>query len=267
MRRPSVLFAACALLASLFAGCAAQNYRPDYDPLEPVNRKIFWINDKLDVYFLEPVATGWEAAFNQETRRGISNFFQNLVFPVDMVNNLLQGKFKNSASSVGRFVVNTTVGFFGFLDPASSWGLERHRADLGQTLGVWGIYPGPYLVLPLWGPSNLRDTIGLAGDYALGITTYFVPVYYLLAATGVNTVNARSMVLKQIRDVRAAALDYYVFVRNAYFQRRKALVSGGTEVAEYEEDIYNVDTDNDSTTPENAGHHGPGNAQDDEPAP
>jgi len=226
-------------------GCAAQNYRPDYDPLEPLNRKVFWLNDTVDVYVLEPVAKGWDFTFDQPTRRAVSNFFQNLVFPVDVVNNLLQWKLKATGVSVGRFAVNTTVGLLGFLDPATDWGLERQRSDLGQTFGVWGILPGPYLVLPFWGPSNVRDTVGLAGDYALGVATYFVPFYYLVAATAVNTVNARSLVLNEVQDIKAASLDYYVFVRNAYFQRRKALVSGTSEEARDGdgESIYDFELD------------------------
>ena len=234
------------------AGCAAQNYRPDYDPLEPLNRKMFWFNDTVDIYVLEPVATGWDRAFDQPTRRAVSNFFQNLIFPVDVVNNLLQAKFKPAGVTVGRFVVNTTVGVLGFLDPATGWGLERQRADFGQTLGVWGLRPGPYLVLPFWGPSNFRDAVGLGGDYALGVATYFVPFYYLVAATAVNTVNARSLVLKEVRDIKAASLDYYVFVRNAYFQRRSAAVSGKTEVTDHEGDIYELELDegDESTVPQ-----------------
>ena len=108
---------------------------------------------------------------------------------------------------------------------------------------MWGVRPGPYLVLPFWGPSNFRDTVGLGADYALGVATYFVPVYYLVGATVVNTVNARSMVLEEVRDVKAAALDYYVFLRNAYFQRRKTLVSGSTEVTQDGESIYELELD------------------------
>jgi phospholipid-binding lipoprotein MlaA len=228
-------------------GCAAHNYRPDYDPLEPLNRKIFWFNDTVDVYVLEPAAKGWNFTFDRPTRRAISNFFQNLVFPVDGVNNLLQGKFKSSGIAAGRFLTNTTVGVLGFLDPASDWGMERQRADFGQTLGVWGIRPGPYLVLPFFGPSNVRDTVGLGGDYALGVATYFVPVYYLLGATAVNTVNARSLIVKEVEDIKAASVDYYVFLRNAYFQRRHTAVGGGRREVDYDEDIYELELDEPGT--------------------
>src|SRR5215470_10470772 len=159
MRRPPIalLLGAAGLGCVLLGGCAAENFRPDYDPLEPVNRKIFWFNDQVDNYVLEPVATGWDWAIPHVVQRSISNFFANVRFPIDLINNLLQGKLKNSASEVGRFAVNTTVGVLGFFDPATGWGMEAHQEDFGQTLGVWGVPPGAYLVLPIVGPSNPRD--------------------------------------------------------------------------------------------------------------
>jgi len=236
-------FLAAVMGSALLMSCAAENFRPDYDPLEPMNRKIFWFNDKVDTYVLEPVATGWDWVMPHVVQRSISNFFTNLRFPINTINDLLQGKLKHSAVDVGRFAVNTTVGVLGFFDPATGWGLEAHQEDFGQTLGVWGVPPGAYLVLPIVGPSNPRDAVGLAGDYAMSITPFFVNQFILLGTRVVDVINTRSLLLQPVRDAKAASLDYYTFVRNAYFQRRKALISDANEgfKPSNEEDIYHVE--------------------------
>ena len=226
-RRALVLLAAALALSWAMPpprARAAEGAGTENDPLEGFNRKMFWFNDKLDVYVLAPVATGWEKVSPRCVRTSVSNFFGNLRFPIVTVNDLLQGKVKDGASDVGRFAVNTTVGVLGFFDPASRWGLEKHQEDFGQTLGVWGVPPGPYLVLPFLGPSDPRDVAGFAVDYALAVTPFFIDEYILVAARAVDVVNERSFVLKQVEDAKAASFDYYVFVRNAYLQRRQALV-------------------------------------------
>jgi phospholipid-binding lipoprotein MlaA len=219
----------------------APRNQADNDPLERVNRKIFWFNDKVDVYALEPVATGWDKITPDPVQRSVSNFFTNLRFPIVAVNNLLQGKVAESASDVGRFGVNVTFGALGFFDPASSFGLARHSEDFGQTLGWWGVPPGPYLVLPLLGPSNPRDTGGLVADYAASVVPFFVNQWILFGTRVGNIVNARSLVLKEVRDAKQASLDYYTFVRNAHFQRREALVNDSTELThEDDKDLYDL---------------------------
>jgi phospholipid-binding lipoprotein MlaA len=223
---------------------ASPHRRADNDPIEPVNRAIFWFNDKVDVYVLEPVATGYDKITPNRVKRCVSNFFQNLRFPIDTVNNLLQGKVAFAATHVGRFVVNTTIGVAGFFDPASSWGLPAHTEDFGQTLGYWGVPPGPYLVLPLWGPSNPRDTVGLGVDSAMAVYPWLVAIQYTLSSRVVDIINTRSQVLKEVRQVKEASLDYYVAVRNAYVQRRRILVHDAIETPAQEEDLYNVDTNN-----------------------
>ena len=155
--------------AAVRRASAAEDVGTERDPLECVNRKIFWFNDKVDVYVLAPVARGWEKVSPHCVRTSVSNFFGNLRFPIVTVNDLLQGKVKDGASDVGRFGVNTTVGVLGLFDPASGWGLVKHDEDFGQTLGVWGVPPGAYLVLPLLGPSDPRDAAGFAVDYALSV--------------------------------------------------------------------------------------------------
>ncbi len=201
----------------------------DYDPIEKVNRGIFWFNDHADMYVLEPTARVWHRALPDPVETSIANFFSNLRFPVVTVNDLLQGKPKPAAVDVARFMVNTTFGVAGFFDPASGWGLVRHNEDFGQTLGVWGVGPGPYLVLPLFGPSNVRDTSGLVVDYVLSVYPWAVDSWVLLPVGAVSAVNTRAQILQEVEDAKQASLDYYVFVRNAYYQRRIALVNDQQE--------------------------------------
>jgi phospholipid-binding lipoprotein MlaA len=169
----------------------------------------------------------------------VSNFFGNLRFPIVTINDVLQGKLKASAVDVGRFGVNTTVGVLGFFDPASGWGLEQHNEDFGQTLAVWGVPPGPYLVLPFLGPSNPRDATGLGVDTVFSVTPWFIDWYILAGARVVDVVNERSFVLTEVENAKAASFDYYAFVRNAYVQRRRALIQDSAEPStEENEDLY-----------------------------
>ena len=150
---------------------------------------------------------------------------------------------KDSASDVGRFAVNTTVGVLGFFDPALHWGRIEHQEDFGQTLGVWGVPPGPYLVLPLLAPSDPRDAAGFAVDYALAVTPFFIEESILVGARVADTVNERSFVLKQVEDAKASAFDYYTFVRNAYLQRRRALVCDLADTTEENQQLYYPELD------------------------
>jgi phospholipid-binding lipoprotein MlaA len=219
------------------------------DPIEGVNRKIFWFNDHVDIYVLEPVASGWAFVSPKRVRTSISNFFTNLRFPIVALNDLLQGKFIDSASDVGRFGVNTTVGVLGFFDPASRFGLEKHVEDFGQTLGVWGVPPGPYLVLPIFGPSSPRDTLGLGVDYAFSVTPFFVDQYILIGVRALDAVNERSLILEEVKDAKEAAIDYYTFVRDAYFQRREALINDGETSAQQADDLYHPDLGGEGAVP------------------
>jgi phospholipid-binding lipoprotein MlaA len=214
----------------------------DYDPWQRMNRGIFWFNDQADHYVLEPVAKGWDVVMPEPAETSISNFFANLRFPVVMANNLLQGKPGAAAIDVGRFMVNTTFGIGGLFDPAAIWGLQRHNEDFGQTLGVWGVGPGPYLVLPLLGPSNPRDTAGIPVDYVLSITPLFFNSYWWTGAGIVNIVNTRAQYLDEVRNAKEASLDYYIFARNAYYQRRRALVNDQKEESGHAptDDLYDV---------------------------
>ncbi len=218
--------------------------RTDYDPLQPLNRKIFWFNDHVDQYLLEPVARGWDRIAPDVVERSVSNFFVNLRSPLVVLNDLLQAKPKDAASDVGRFAVNTTVGVVGFFDYATPLGLPQHAEDFGQTLGWWGLPAGPYLMLPLLGPSNVRDTIGIAGDSASAIAPWFVSWWMLVPPRIGEAVNARALLLQQVEEAKRASFDYYVFVRDAYLQRRNAQMndraSGGND--EQEDELYHPDT-------------------------
>src|SRR3989442_7697996 len=185
-RRFVPLLAVVLALSGAMVACADEGAGSERDPLEGFNRKMFWFNDKVDVYVLAPVASGWEKVSPRCVRTSVSHFFGNLRFPIVAVNDLLQGKVKDSASDVGRFAVNTTVGVLGFFDPASRWGLIEHQEDFAQTLGVWGVPRGPYLVLRLLMPYDSRDTAGLAVDYALAVTPLLIQECVLVGARAID---------------------------------------------------------------------------------
>ena len=212
---------------------------PEHDPWEGFNRTMFDFNDDMDRWILEPVATGWDYVVPNAVERSISRFFQNLRVPINSVNGFLQGKPVDGASDIGRFVVNTTLGIVGFLDVATPFGLERHDEDFGQTLAVWGVPQGPYVVWPVLGASTVRDTGGSAVDTAMSIMPFFLESYVTIGARVIETVNARSLVREEIDNARGAALDFYVFVRSAYLQRRQALIRDQKETtSETDDSIY-----------------------------
>lgn len=226
------------VLACALPACSAASRSPDYDPLETMNRGLFAFNEGFDEWALTPAATGWKAIASEGVRRSVSNFFNNLLFANDFLNNLLQAKFSETAEVTGRFIVNTTVGLLGFFDPATGWGLEAHHEDFGQTLGYWRIAPGAYVTLPFWGPSNGRDTIGLIVDW---ITPFSVSHILLSSA---DAVNDRSHNVQRMEDLRAASLDFYVFVRNAYSQSRASKIADSTDMEpEVEEGLYDIPDD------------------------
>jgi phospholipid-binding lipoprotein MlaA len=218
------------------------------DPIEPVNRGIFWFNDKLDVYALEPTARAWHWAVPDPAERMFENFFDNLRFPIVVVNNLLQGKAEAGGITTARFLMNSSIGIGGLFDPASDVGLEPHPEDFGQTLGWWGAPPGPYLMFPFFGPSNVRDTGGQVVDYFITVYPYFVNSWVLFGGGVVRTLNGRAQILDEVTSAREASLDYYTFVRNAYFQRREALVRDQLvdESAPPADDLYDAVWDDDA---------------------
>ena len=219
-----------------------------WDPFEPVNRGIWAFNDTLDAYLLEPVAIGWDFVLPRRVQLCVNNFFSHLLLPVRIANDLFQLKPVKALEDGGRFVVNTLVGVGGLFDPASAGGIPRHDEDFGQTLGHWGVPPGPYLVLPVLGPSNPRDGVGLAVDSAMAVQSFFVSLPILAGAAVVDAVNTRSLTIEEVRAEREAAFDFYVAVRAAYTQYREHRVYDRSEVPEEssgDEDLYYFDDEDD----------------------
>lgn len=201
------------------------------DPLYPVNKAIYYFNDKFYFWLLKPVAQGYKFVFPQVVRIGIDNFFTNLIFPVRFVNNLLQGKWDGAQREASRFAINTFWGF-GFLDVAKKYdNIEASKEDLGQTFGKWGIGNGFYIMLPLLGPSTVRDGIGLAGDYFLNPVSYVTPFWPdSLAIRAEDTVNNASLHIGDYEALKKGAIDPYVALRNAYVEsRKKKVANGGAE--------------------------------------
>lgn len=215
-----------ALATSLLAGCATTATDPR-DPLEPLNRGIYTFNEHVDGLILKPVAEAYRLLLPPFARTGVSNFFSNLNDVVVALNNLLQGKVNQAASDASRVVVNSTVGVLGFIDVATKMGLEKHDEDFGQTLGYWGVGDGPYLVLPLFGPSSLRDAVGRIPDHYGDPVSYIDPSRDRNQVWAARVINRRAELLGASRVLEAAALDPYIFVRDAYLQRRRNLVYDG----------------------------------------
>lgn len=222
MRKALILCAAALTLA----GCAhSPTYDPS-DPLEPVNRGIYKFNDAADTYVLKPVAKGYVWATPTFVRKGVTNFFANLVYPITIVNQFLQGKPAEGFSDTGRFLVNTTLGLGGLFDPATPLGLKAHDEDFGQTFGVWGVGQGWYLMLPFLGPSTNRDLTGRLFAIPLNPTYYVNESEIVLGASALDVINTRAMLLNADRLVRNQ-FDPYVFIRDAYLQRRRSAVHDG----------------------------------------
>ena len=191
------------------------------DPLEPLNRALFVFNDKLYFWVLKPVARGYAAVIPKTARFSVRNFFSNIAMPIRFVNNLLQGKIRNSGVVLLRFFINTTAGIGGLFDPATNdFHLEPREEDLGQTLGKYGFGHGFYIVIPFIGPSSLRDGIGLTGDLFLHPATYTNEPKLVVGAYVLFTVNRVSLAIGEYEDLKKSAIDPYVALRDAYSQYR-----------------------------------------------
>ncbi len=192
------------------------------DPLEPVNRVFFDVNDKLYFWVFKPVATGYKAIIPEEGRVGVRNFFSNVTTPVRLVNCLLQAKFKGAGNEVVRFLLNSTFGIAGFLDLAKrDFHIEKEERDFGQTLGVWGLGPAFYIDWPILGPSSVRDTVGKVGDLFFDPRSYVLtgPIFYVVRP--VELINDTSLRIGEYEDLKKAALDPYIALREAYHQYRQ----------------------------------------------
>ena len=216
-----------ALLACLLAGCATTNMGTPGDPLERMNRATHKFNDAVDRGVLKPVAKAYLKYLPEPIRNGIDNVLENLAFPTTIVNDLLQLKLKDSLVDLGRFTVNTTLGIGGIFDPASSIGMSRNDEDFGQTLGRWGVPAGPYLVLPLLGPSTMRDAPSIVVDGYTDIRTQAHLNDTEQWSLGVLSIVHRRSELLPFDPSFDAAYDRYAFIRNAWLQRREYQVKDG----------------------------------------
>ncbi len=197
----------------------------EYDPWEPFNDKTFSFNRQFDRFLLKPVATVWDVVVPDPVQEGLKNALTNVGVARRVVNNILQLNFEGAGREVARFVINSTLGVAGFFDVAkSAFGIEKSDRDTGQTLGVWGVEQGPYLVLPFLPPLTIRDGIGFVADVALDPLVYFAPFAALAGRTGATVVNDRSINLELYESVQETTLDLYSAVRNAYLQRRAKAV-------------------------------------------
>ena len=221
LRRIAVLLAAVTLLAS---GCATVKHPTARDPFEPVNRTVSQFNDGVDTMLLKPVATVYKEHVPPLVRTGISNFFNNIGDGWSAINSLLQGRLQDAADNYARVQLNTFVGVFGIFDVASEFNIDRHREDFGQTLGRWGMPAGPYLVLPLLGPSTLRDTLALPVDRRADLVRGIDPDGTRYTLYTLRAVDRRANLLRVGTVLEEAALDKYSFTRDAYLQRRRAEV-------------------------------------------
>lgn len=210
--------------AMAYSGIVWAEADVDPDPWQGLNRAIHEFNETADKYFLKPVARGYDKVTPNFVRRGVGNFFSNLDDVDNLVNNLLQGKVGAGASDLARLVVNTTIGLGGILDPASSMGLEKHEEDFGQTFSVWGLPRGPYLVIPFLGPSTVTDALGRPVNSVLDPLIYLHPVDHRNRLIFTRVVDDRATLLSAERAVFG---DRYIFIRDAYLQRRDYLINDG----------------------------------------
>jgi phospholipid-binding lipoprotein MlaA len=232
---PAALRPALAVLVALGLGACATRpdprdaqavaeYRTNNDPLEPLNRGAYFVHDGIDTLVLRPAAEIYRIFLPPEVRMAIRNVLANLRTPVILVNDVLQGETQRAATTAGRFLVNTTVGIGGIFDRATDFGLLGHTEDFGQTLAVWGAPEGPFLFIPVLGPSSPRDVAGFAGDLALNPLTYVTGSDAVdaitVTRTGLGALDTREGLIETLDQVRVNSLDPYATLRSAYRQRR-----------------------------------------------
>lgn len=244
--------AAIMAAALALAGCATSGNPKD--PIEGFNRAMFAFNEGLDTAIIRPVASGYETVLPGPIRTGVTNFFANVADFFIAINNLLQGKVGDGASDFGRVAVNSTLGILGIFDIATEMGLQKHEEDFGQTFGRWGVGDGAYVVLPVFGPKTVRDSVGLVLDVAadpVGNVDH-VPTRNTLLA--LRLVSDRAGLLAADKVIEEAALDKYAYVRGAYLQRRRSLIHDGNPPRETEAD---AGTDNPTSVIAETDNSGP----------
>ena len=232
---------ALGVVLALLAGCATApdpsdreavaEFEQINDPAEPTNRVIFEFNRFFDTVLLKPIAEFYRAVAPAAVQRGVHNFLNNLRSPVIFFNDVLQGEMERAGTTAVRLVINSTVGIAGFGDPAAEWGFPYHNEDFGQTLAVWTVPAGPYVMLPLFGPSNPRDTVGIVVDFFVDPINWWARdtgrEYVIFARTGVRAVDLRARNLDALEDLEKSSLDFYAAIRSLYRQRRADEISNG----------------------------------------
>ncbi|MDI3324432.1 VacJ family lipoprotein [Pontibacterium granulatum] len=218
----------------LVASPSAFAQESEIDPWEGFNRTVFEFNDGLDKYALKPITQGYKAVTPDPVEKGVTNFFGNISDIGSFFNNLLQGKIESAGEDIARVAFNTTFGFAGVLDVATAAGIEKHDEDFGQTLGYWGVESGPYLVLPFFGPSNVRDTGGLVVDVATSPISNIEDDSARYAVTALQVIDTRAQLLEAEKLVTG---DRYSFIRDAYLQSREFKVNDG-QVEDYGDENF-----------------------------
>lgn len=228
------------ILIALFMFCSLQVSASEDDPWEGWNRKVFTFNEVADKYLLKPVASGYRYITPDFVDTGVSNLFSNLGEPFIVVNDVLQFKLLQALSDTGRFLINSTVGIVGLFDVASMIGLEKHNEDFGQTFGYWGFDTGPYMMLPFFGPSTVRDASGLVSTFLAPVSD-LEPLGYIQddvvywSANGIKYTDIRADLIPQEDMITG---DRYSFIRNLYLQRREYLVSDGEVEDDFGDDDF-----------------------------
>ncbi|MBY0575999.1 MAG: MlaA family lipoprotein [Gallionellaceae bacterium] len=229
---------------ALTSGCASNRANNPADPLESFNRGVYKFNDTVDKAVIKPVAQGYDTVMPEIGKTMVSNFFSNLDDVIVTANDFLQLKMVQGALDAMRFAVNTTVGLYGLIDVGTQVGLEKHNEDFGQTLGKWGIGNGPYIVLPILGPSTLRDSVGLYADSRPSKVRRVEHMRTRNQLYAGNAISHRAQMLDQEKILDEAAVDRYEFTRDAYLLHRKNLVYDGNPPREKYDDEENNDTRN-----------------------
>ena len=232
-------------LASLLAGCATAppaddpdavaEYKENNDPLEPTNRVIYDINDSIDSAVFVPIAKGYRFAVPEPVRHGVHNLLTNISSVPVLANDLLQGNLDGAGDTFARLAINTTIGLGGIIDVANDWGIRQHDADFGMTMALWGVDPGPFLFLPLLGPSNPRDLGGYVGDIAFDPVTYMTgPNWRLFSYSrfGAKAIDARERHLDDLEEIKKNALDPYATWRSLYNQNRAQQIEQARQARE-----------------------------------
>ena len=245
MRSRKLIILIGIIASVLLTGCATVSSPDPRDPWEGWNRNVQSFNDVLDDYAMKPVAKGYNWIMPSFANTAVSNVFSNIEDIGVTINAFLQGKFSQSGMDASRFIVNTTAGLGGLIDVGTMIDLPKHKEDFGQTLGVWGIPAGPYMVLPLFGPSSPRGVVGLVGDAAMNPITYIGNIYISTGIFAVNAIDTRAnyIITERIAD-EAAVFGRYEFFRDVYIAQRKYLVLDGN-IPEDEEFILDDDFDED----------------------